>query len=327
MGIIKDELLELREKYGDDRKTEIVHDALDLDIEDLIPNEEMVVMVTQDGYIKRMPLDTYKQQRRGGIGLMGMETKEEDNVTDMFVTSTHDNIMFFTNRGRMFMLKAYRIPVGSRHSKGKPIVNLLPKLEEGEKVIDKLPVKEFDDKHYLVFATRKGIIKKTPLDAYNNVRSSGIIALGLREGDELIDTKLTDGTKEIILATKNGRAIRFDESDVRPTGRPAHGVIGIRLYEGDEVVSMAIVTAERKLLTVTENGYGKVSIVGKWETVEGPGPGGGRDRGDRAGGQGAGRGEGGAGRVSQDPPGRTRREGSARYGKERQGAGGARGRG
>ena len=272
MGIIRAELLELRERYGDDRKTEIVHDAIDLDDEDLIPIEEMVIMVTQDGYIKRLPLSTYKEQRRGGVGLMGMETKEEDHVTDMFVSSTHDNIMYFTNRGKMFMQKTYRIPVGSRHSKGRPIVNLLPKLEEGEKVIDKLPVKEFDSSHYLVFATRKGIIKKTQLDSYKNVRSNGIIALGMREGDELIDTKLTDGSKEIVLATKNGRAIRFDESDVRPTGRPAHGVIGIRLYEGDEVVSMAIVTAESKLLTLTENGYGKVSIVGKWETVEGPAP-------------------------------------------------------
>jgi DNA gyrase subunit A len=255
MGIIRAELVELRERYGDDRKTEIVHDAIDLDDEDLIPIEEMVIMVTQDGYIKRLPLSTYKEQRRGGIGLMGMETKEEDHVTDMFVSSTHDNIMYFTNRGKMFMQKTYRIPVGSRHSKGRPIVNLLPKLEEGEKVIDKLPVKEFDSTHYLVFATRKGIIKKTQLDSYKNVRSNGIIALGMREGDELIDTKLTDGSKEIVLATKKGRAIRFNESDVRPTG-----------------VSMAIVTAESKLLILTENGYGKVSIVGKWEDVEGPAP-------------------------------------------------------
>jgi DNA gyrase subunit A len=226
-------------------------------------------MVTQDGYIKRLPLDTYKQQRRGGLGLMGMETKEEDHVTDLFVSSTHDNIMFFTNHGKMFLLKTWKIPVSGRHSKGKPIVNLLPRLEEGEKVIDKLPIKEFDASHYLVFATRKGRVKKTALDAYKNVRINGIIALGMNEGDELIDTKITDGTKEIVLATRNGRAIRFDESDVRPMGRPARGVIGTRLYEGDEVVSMAIVTKDSKLLIVTDKGYGKVSIVGKEEAAEG----------------------------------------------------------
>jgi DNA gyrase subunit A len=265
LSIIKGELLQLKTDYGDERKTEIVQNAVDLDVEDLIPVEDMVIMVTQDGYIKRLPLDTYKQQRRGGMGLMGMETKEEDHVTDLFVSSTHDNIMFFTSQGKMFLLKTWRIPVGGRHSKGKPIVNLLPRLEEGEKVINKLPVKEFDSTHYLVFATRKGIIKKTALVAYKNVRINGIIALGLREGDELIDTRISDGSKEVILGTRNGRAIRFDENDVRSMGRPATGVIGIRLFEGDEVVSMTLVTKDSKLLTITERGYGKVSIVGKWE--------------------------------------------------------------
>ena len=272
MGIIKAEVLELREKYGDDRKTEIVRDAIDLEDEDLIPVEDMVIMITQDGYIKRLPLDTYKQQRRGGIGLMGMETKEEDHVTDLFVSSTHDNIMFFTNQGKMFLMKTFRLPVGSRQSKGKPIVNLLPKLEDGEKVIDNIPIKEFNSGQMLVFATRKGRIKKTALEAYKNVRSNGIIALGMNEGDELIDTKITDGTKEIILATKKGRAIRFNETDARPMGRPARGVRGIRLYEGDEVVSMAVVTGDAKLLTITENGYGKVSIIGKKAEVEDLGP-------------------------------------------------------
>ncbi len=264
-SIVKGELLQLKQDYGDARKTEIVRDAIDLDTEDLIPIEDMVIMVTQDGYIKRLPLDTYKQQRRGGMGLMGMETKEEDHVTDLFVSSTHDNIMFFTNLGKMFLLKTWRIPVGGRHSKGKPVVNLLPRMEEGERVIDKLPIKDFDSSHYLVFATKKGRIKKTALDAYKNVRINGIIALGMNEGDELIDTKITDGTKEIILVTRNGRAIRFDETDVRSMGRPARGVIGTRLYEGDEVVSMAVVTKASKLLVVTERGYGKLSIVGKWE--------------------------------------------------------------
>jgi DNA gyrase subunit A len=268
MGIIRDELLDLRAKYGDDRKTEIVQNALELEDEDLIPVEDMVITITQDGYIKRLPLDTYKQQKRGGMGLIGMETKEEDHVTDLFVSSTHDNIMYFSSKGRMFLLKAYKIPVGGRHAKGRPIVNLLPGLEGGEKVVGKLPIKEFDGSHFLVFATKNGVIKKTPLDAYKNVRTNGIIALGLRRGDELIDTKLTDGTKEIILATQRGRAIRFSESDVRPMGRPAHGVRGIRLYQGDGVVGMAVVTEDAKLLTITENGYGKLSVVGKRSAAE-----------------------------------------------------------
>jgi DNA gyrase subunit A len=261
MDIIKAEVLEIKEEHGDERKTEIVHDAIDLDIEDLIPVEDMVVIITHDGYIKRLPINTYKQQRRGGVGLIGMETKEEDHVVDLFVTSTHNYIMFFTNHGRVYWLKAYMIPVGGRHAKGKPIVNMLPGLEEGEKVLDTIPVKDFDDQHFLVFATKKGIIKKTKLSAYAHVRSSGIIALGLEPGDELVDTRLTDGKKEVVIATKDGQAVRFEESEVRSMGRPAKGVIGIRLYPGDEVVSMAAVTSDSKLLSITENGYGKMSLV------------------------------------------------------------------
>ena len=265
MGIIKAETLEMKEKYGDERRTEIVAHALDMDIEDLIPNEEMVLMITQDGYIKRMPLDTYKQQRRGGLGLMGMETKEEDVVTDLFVSMTHDHVMFFTDFGKMYSLKAWQVPVGSRQSKGKPIVNLLPKLEEGERIMATRPITKLAGDHYLVFATRAGIIKKTPLSAYANIRSRGLIAVGLEEGDKLVDVKLTDGSKEIILATRKGLAARFDEGQVRPMGRPAHGVIGIRPDQDDEVVSMATVTSDSQLLTVTENGYGKISVVGKKE--------------------------------------------------------------
>jgi len=261
LAIIKAELAEIRQAYGDDRKTEIVVDTGELDIEDLIPNEEMVIMISSDGYIKRVPLDTYKQQHRGGVGLIGMETKEEDHVVDLFVTMTHNYIMFFTSKGRVFWLKAYRIPVGGRHSKGKPIINLLPKMEEGERIEDNLAINEFDDKHYLVFATKNGVVKKTVLDEYKNVRTSGIIAVGLDDGDELVDTKLTDGTMEIVLATKSGQASRFEESEIRSMGRPAHGVIGMRLDDGDEVVSMATVRPEDKMLTITENGFGKVSLV------------------------------------------------------------------
>jgi len=259
--IIKEELLEVREEHGDERRTEIVEQALDTDIEDLIPVENMVVTITQDGYIKRVTLDTYKGQRRGGRGLIGMETKEEDRVTDLFVTSTHDYLMFFTNHGKVYWLKTYQLPVGGRHAKGKPIVNLLPRLEEGEMVRETIPVSEFDEERFLVFATRKGIIKKTPLSAYSNVRCTGIIAINLDEDDELVETKLTDGDNEIVLGTKWGQAVRFQESDVRSVGRPARGVIGVRLSEGDEVVSMAVVTPDSILLTITENGFGKLSRV------------------------------------------------------------------
>ncbi len=259
--IIKEELLGVREEHGDERRTEIVEQALDTDIEDLIPVENMVVTITQDGYIKRVTLDTYKGQRRGGRGLIGMETKEEDRVTDLFVTSTHDYLMFFTNHGKVYWLKTYQLPVGGRHAKGKPIVNLLPRLEEGEMVRETIPVSEFDEERFLVFATRKGIIKKTPLSAYSNVRCTGIIAINLDEDDELVETKLTDGDKEIVLGTKWGQAVRFQESDVRFVGRPARGVIGVRLSEGDEVVSMAVVTPNSILLTITENGFGKLSRV------------------------------------------------------------------
>lgn len=263
-AIIKSELLALKEKYGDERRTEIVMQAVDLDIEDLIPVEDVVVMITDSGYIKRLPLDTYRQQRRGGVGLRGMETKEEDYVVDLFVTSSHDYLMFFSSKGRAYWLKAYKVPVAGRHAKGKPIVNLLENLEKDERIMDTIPVKMFDDQHYLVFATKNGLIKKTRLSAYRHVRATGIIAIKLDEGDELIDTSVTDGMKEIILATKKGMAVRFDEKDVRPTGRATYGVKGVRLRKGDEVVSMAIVTPTSQLLTITEKGFGKRSMVSEY---------------------------------------------------------------
>jgi DNA gyrase subunit A len=268
MAIIKDELAEVRAEYGDDRKTEIVIDTGELDIEDLIPNEEMVVMISSDNYIKRLPLDTYKQQHRGGQGLLGMQTKEDDEVVDLFVTMTHNNIMFFTNKGRVYQLKAYRIPVAGRHSKGKPIVNLLPKLEEGEKIEDNLPIDSLDENQDLMFATRSGIVKRTPLKEYRNIRSSGIIAISLQEGDSLVDTQLVRPGDEIVLATRKGQAARFDASQVRSVGRPAIGVIGMRPDEDDEVVSMAVVRPEDKLLSITENGYGKISLVSDYRKTK-----------------------------------------------------------
>ncbi len=265
LTIIKSELNEIREKYGDDRQTEINSEGLEMTIEDLIPDEEVIVTVTSRGYVKRMPLATYEKQHRGGKGLTGVETHEEDYVVDMFVASTHNYILFITNRGRAYWLKTYLIPTGSRHSPGRPIINLLPKLEDGERVIDNIPLKTFDQAHYLLFATRKGRVKKTPLMAYSHVRSMGIIAIGLDEGDEVIGTLLTDGQQDVLLATRNGYVIRFGETDVRPMGRQAGGVRGIRLRQQDEVVSMECSLSEGKvLLTVTEHGFGKPSWVGEY---------------------------------------------------------------
>jgi len=260
-AIIKEELAEIKDRYGDERKTDFVIHADDMDIEDLIPEEDVVVSITYTGYIKRLPLDTYKQQRRGGVGLIGMETKEEDYVTKLFVTSTHNFIMFFTNLGRVYWLKAWRIPVGGRHAKGKAIINLLPRLEDGEHVTTAMPIKEYDDEHWLVFSTKKGIIKKTILSAYKRPRVTGIWAVRLRDDDELVRVALTDGSKQIVLASKRGQAVRFDEGDVRAVGRHSIGVKGMTLAPGDEVVSMAIVEDEDVLLAITERGYGKRSLV------------------------------------------------------------------
>jgi len=261
---IKKELLEIKEKFGDERRTDIVEGEIDIELEDLIPVQDVVVTITDSGYIKRIPCETYRTQRRGGKGLIGMETKEEDIVVDSFITSTHDYIMFFTNHGKAFWLKGYRIPEGGRHSKGKAIINLLPRLEEGEYVETAIPVHEFDDEHYLVFATRKGIIKKTVLSAYSNIRVNGVRAIKLDEDDELISTKLSDGKQTIMIATANGQACRFHESEVRPMGRVTRGVIGIRLGKDDKAVSMAIVSEEGTLLTITENGYGKRSPISEY---------------------------------------------------------------
>jgi len=261
---IKKELLDIKEKFGDNRRTQIVEGEIDIEIEDLIPVQDVVVTITETGYIKRIPCETYRVQHRGGKGLVGMETKEEDIVVDSFVTSTHDYIMFFTNQGKVFWLKGYKIPEGSRHAKGKAIINLLPRLEEGEYVETAIPIHEFDDEHYLVFITKKGTIKKTALSAYSNIRVNGVRAINLEEGDELIEIKLSDGKQTIMIATANGQACRFNEQEARPMGRVTHGVIGIRLDKGDSVVSMAVVGEEGNLLTITENGFGKRSPISEY---------------------------------------------------------------
>ncbi len=263
-NIIKEELRELVDKYGDERRTAIDKDAVEMENEDLIPVEDYVVTLTQKGYIKRLTIDTYRQQRRGGVGLICMDTKEEDNVVDLFVTNSHNYLLFFSNKGRVYWLKAYRLPKGGRRSRGRPIVNLLPRLEPDEKIKDLIPVSEFSEDQYLMFATKKGKIKKTALSAYSRPRVTGIWAIRLQDDDKLVDTKLSDGNCEVLLATKNGKAVRFDEGEVRATGRYTMGVKGADVEGDNEVVSMTLVDDDDILLSLTENGYGKRTEVSRY---------------------------------------------------------------
>ncbi len=254
--IIKDELHVIKDKYADERRTKIEIDEDEIDIEDLIQEEESVITMTHFGYVKRLPADTYKSQRRGGKGIIGLSTREEDFVKNLFVTSTHNFIMFFTNKGRVYRLKAYEIPEAGRQAKGTAIVNLL-QLNADEKVTTVIPIQEYKEGLYLVMATRNGLVKKTDLMEYDNIRKGGLAAVTLRENDELIDVKLTDGNQDIMLSTVGGMAIRFNETDARPIGRVSQGVKGIELEEGDYVIGMEVVTDNTTLLVVTENGFGK----------------------------------------------------------------------
>jgi DNA gyrase subunit A len=253
--IIKDELLEIRTRYADDRKTEITEETKEITIEDLITEEEMVITLSHQQYIKRNPLSAYRSQRRGGKGLMGMETKEEDFVEQLFIGSTHDYMLFFSNLGRLYWKKIYEIKEFGRAAKGQALVNLLS-LAEGERIATALPVRDFKE-GYLVTFTKKGMVKKTVLDEYSNPRGKGIIAVTLEEGDELITVRKTDGKSDLIIGTREGLSIRFNEEDVRPMGRSAKGVIGVRLQKGDEVVSAEVAEMNTALLTVTEKGIGK----------------------------------------------------------------------
>ena len=257
--IIGDELLEIKNKYGDDRRTEIVAAITDLTIEDLITREEMVITISHNGYIKRNPLSTYRSQRRGGKGLIGMETREDDYVEQLFIGSTHDYMFFFSNLGRFYCQKIYQIPEAGRTAKGKAIVNLL-QLSEGERITTAINVIDFKE-GYLVMFTKKGIVKKTRLKEYSHPRAKGIIAVTLDEGDELIAVKRTTGINDLIIGTRKGLAVRFKEGNVRPTGRTARGVIGIRLSKGDEVVSAGVIEERTSLLTITEKGFGKRTKV------------------------------------------------------------------
>ena len=261
MGIIIDELKALAEKFGDDRRTEILGDNAFLNEEDLIVEEDMVITVSRQGYIKRIETDAYRAQRRGGRGLRGMGTKEEDWVEHLFVASTHDYIMIFTRSGQCHWLKVWEIPPGGRHSRGKPIVNLVNILP-GDEVAAVVPVREFSEDRFLLFATRKGLVKKTPLSAYGNIRTVGLNAINIREGDELIGVKVTGGNDQVILGTKRGMAIRFHEKDARPMGRATSGVRGIRLSGKDIVVGMVVLARpDTTLLVVTEEGMGKRTDV------------------------------------------------------------------
>lgn len=256
--IVKDECVKMRDKYGDDRRTEISLVSGEVDIEDLIPVEDCVLTMSQLGYIKRQPLEVYKTQRRGGRGIKGMTTREEDITETMFLCSSHDIVMFFTSAGRVYRLKCYEVPEGSRTSRGMNIVNLLP-LTENEKVTAMIRVTEFESDKYLCMVTRRGIIKRTRLDAYSNARKSGLIAVDLDEGDELAWVHVTDGYQQLLVGTRKGMAICFDENDARVVGRTARGVKAITLAEGDEVVGMAVRNEDSLLLTVTETGYGRLS--------------------------------------------------------------------
>jgi DNA gyrase subunit A len=254
--IIVEELKEIKERYGDPRQTEIVDQSEEISIEDLIVEEDMVVTISHEGYIKRNPVTLYRAQRRGGKGKIGTTTREEDFVAYLFVASTHSYILFFTTVGKVYWMKVHELPQAGRAARGKPIVNLL-QLEEGEKVSAFLSVREFQEGRYVIFATKKGLVKKTDLMAYANPRPSGIRAIALEQKDEVIGVRLTDGQQEIILSTLEGQSIRFKEGQVRPTGRGTYGVVGIRLDKGDEVVSMEMLSLGANILTVAENGYGK----------------------------------------------------------------------
>lgn len=257
LEIIRDELLEIKEKYNDERRTEIVPGGdLDIEDEDLIPEEQVVITLTHNGYIKRLPISTYRTQKRGGRGIQGMGTNEDDFVEHLITTSTHDTILFFTNKGKVYKSKGYNIPEYNRTAKGLPVINLL-ELDKDESINAMIPVKGLIEDAYLFFATKNGIVKRSLLEDYANIRNNGLIALYLRDGDELISVRLTDGTKDIAIATKNGMLIRFPETDVRTMGRTATGVKGISLDDDDEVIGMDILEDDQDVLVVTENGYGK----------------------------------------------------------------------
>ena len=263
LGVIKEEILAISEKYGDERRTHIGFDVYDISTEDLIPREDVVITMTKLGYIKRMTSDTFKSQNRGGRGIKGMQTLDEDYVEELFLCSTHHYIMFFTNKGRVYRLKGYEIPEAGRTARGTAIINLL-QLQPEEKITAVIPIKEYEEGKYLFMATKKGLVKKTPIMDYANVRKTGLAAITLREDDELIEVKTTDNEKDILLITKYGQCIRFHETDVRPTGRTSMGVRGMNLSDQDEIIGMQLNTQGDYLLIVSEKGMGKLTDMNEF---------------------------------------------------------------
>jgi DNA gyrase subunit A len=260
LTVIKDEISVIANKYGDDRRTEIGYDEYDMSMEDLIPETNTVITMTKIGYIKRMSIDNFKSQNRGGKGIKGMETIEEDYITEMLMTTSHHYLMFFTNMGRVYRIKAYEIPEASRTSRGTAIVNLLP-LQPEEKITAMIPIKEYEDHKYLFMATRKGIVKKTPIKEYENIRKNGLAAINLRDDDKLIEVKITEKDEDILLFTEYGQCIRFHETDVRPTGRTTMGVIGMNLAPDDVVVAMQTSSMGESVLLVSSKGLGKCTLI------------------------------------------------------------------
>ncbi|MEW8500075.1 MAG: DNA gyrase C-terminal beta-propeller domain-containing protein, partial [Candidatus Thiodiazotropha taylori] len=259
MQVIRDELIEIIEQYGDERRTEIIQTRLDLTLEDLITEEDVVVTLSHAGYAKAQPVSTYQAQRRGGKGKVATATKDEDFVDKLFVASTHDTILCFSNMGKVYWLKVYELPQAGRNARGKPIVNLLP-LESEEQINAILPVRDYQEDRYVFMATSSGTVKKTSLEAFSRPRANGIIAVDLRDGDKLVGVSVTDGEQDIMLFSSSGKAVRFSEANVRPMGRTACGVRGIRLESEHKLVSL-IVASEGHVLTVTENGYGKRTAI------------------------------------------------------------------
>ena len=259
-AVIKKELLEIKEKYGDERRTEIIDQAEEIQLEDLIAEEEMVVTISHLGYIKRNPLALYRAQRRGGKGKTGMTTREEDFVENLFTANTHDKMLFFTNKGNVFSLKVYEIPQAGRATKGKAIINLL-NLAQDESLQAVIAIKDFEEGKFIVTATANGMVKKTELKSFSNIRSSGLIACDLEDKDRLIAAALTDGNKELLLVSKQAKAVRFKETQVRPMGRATRGVIGIRLDQKDQLIAMEVVGAGTAILACTEHGFGKRTQV------------------------------------------------------------------
>ena len=265
-GVIREELLEIKEIYGrnDDRRTEIVAAEEELELEDLIAEEDMVIAITRSGYIKRLPVTAYREQRRGGVGVMGMQLKEDDYIEHLFVASTHDYILFFTSVGKVYRLKVHELPLGSRQARGSAIVNLLP-FRQGEQIRAVIQTRDFNDADYLVFGTKSGIVKKTRFDEYNTpLKADGIIAIKLRDDDELVGVRHSSGNDDVLMVSRKGQAVRFHESEVRPTGRATEGVRGMKLRPGDEVIEVNIATNDADLLVVTENGFGKRTRINEY---------------------------------------------------------------